>query len=67
LEKLFQRYGLLLGDKEAEQVLAPGDFDKKAFQANSRRFEQRLDSLGVLKRLSDSCAYVINPYRERMQ
>ena len=66
LEKLFQRYGLLLGDKEAEQVLAQGDFDKKAFQANSRRFEQRLDSLGVLKRLSDSCAYVINPYRERM-
>lgn len=66
LETLFQRYGLLFGDKEAEQVLAPGEYDKKSFQANSRRFEQRLDSLGVLKRLSDSCAYVINPYRERV-
>jgi hypothetical protein len=65
LARLYERYGLLFGDREAEQVLTKGDFDKKAFQANSRRFEQRLDSLGVLKRLSDSCAYVISPYRKK--
>jgi hypothetical protein len=62
LEKLHRRYGLVFGDKEAEQVLAKGEFDKKPFQANSRRLEQRLASLGLLKRLSDGCAYVINPY-----
>ena len=62
LDTLFVRYGIVLGDKEAEQVLARDQLDKKAFQANSRRLEQRLASLGLLKRLSDGCAYVINPY-----
>ncbi len=47
---------------QAEQVLAKDEFDKKAFQANARRLEQRLGSLGLLRRLSDGCAYVINPY-----
>jgi len=62
LDTLFQRYGIVFGDKEAEKVLARDQLDKKAFQANSRRLEQRLASLGLLKRLSDGCAYVINPY-----
>lgn len=62
LNKLYCRYGFVFGDKEAEKVLPKGEFDKKAFQANSRRLEQRLGSLGVLRRLSDGCAYVVNPY-----
>jgi hypothetical protein len=59
---LHNRYGLVFGDREAEEVLPKGDFDKKSFQANSRRLEQRLGSLGLLRRLSDGCAYVVNPY-----
>jgi hypothetical protein len=66
LAKLQQRYGIVFGDREAEHILPKGDFDKKAFRANSRRLEQRLGSLGVLKRLSDACAYVINPCYEEM-
>jgi hypothetical protein len=62
LERLHTRYGLIFGDKQAELVLSKGEFEKKAFQANCRRLEQRLGSLGVLKRLSDGCAYVVNPY-----
>jgi hypothetical protein len=62
LSQLQRRYGMVFGDKEAEQVLSKDEFDKKAFQANSRRLEQRLGSLGLLKRLSDGCAYVVNPY-----
>jgi hypothetical protein len=62
LARLFERYGLIIGDREAEGVLAPDEFDKKAFQANARRLEQRLGTLGLLRRLSDACAYVINPY-----
>jgi hypothetical protein len=62
LQRLHSRYGLVFGDKEAERVLAKDEFDKKAFQANSRRLEQRLGSLGLLRRLSDGCAYVVNPY-----
>jgi hypothetical protein len=62
LDRLHSRYGLIFGDKQAEQVLQKGDYEKKAFQANCRRLEQRLGSLGVLRRLSDGCAYVVNPY-----
>jgi hypothetical protein len=67
LAKLYARYGLVFGDKQAEQVLAKGEFDKKAFQANSRRLEQRLGSLGLLRRLSDGCAYVVNPHHLEAQ
>lgn len=62
LERLHLRYGIIFSDKEAEHVLPKGEFDKKTFQANSRRLEQRLGSLGLLRRLSDGCAYVVNPY-----
>ena len=65
LALLWNRYGLIFGDREAEEVLPKDDFDKKAFQANARRLEQRLASLGLLKRLSDGCAYVLNPYSRR--
>jgi len=63
LTRLHTRYGLIVGDREAEEVLSRDEFDKKAFQGNSRRLEQRLGSLGLLRRLSDGCAYVENPYR----
>jgi hypothetical protein len=62
LELLFERYGFVFGDREAERVLAHDEFDKKAFQANAQRLEQRLGSLGTLRRLSDGCAYVENPH-----
>ena len=62
LARLFERYGFVIGDREAERVLRPEDFDKKVFQANAKRLEQRLSSLGLLRRLSDACAYVVNPY-----
>ncbi len=61
LAVLHDRYGLIFGDNEVEKVLANEEFDKKAFQANARRLEQRLGSLGMLRRLSDGCAYVENP------
>ncbi len=59
---LYERYGLVIGDREAELALPTDDFDRKAFQANARRLEERLASLGLLRRLSDACAYVENPY-----
>ncbi len=66
LSRLHERYGLIFGDREAERVLDKDDFDKKAFQANAKRLEQRLVSLGMLRRLSDGCAYVENPYGRRI-
>jgi hypothetical protein len=61
LELLFSRYGFVIGEREAERVLPQADFEKKAFQLNLHRLEQRLSSLGMLRRLSDACAYVQNP------
>jgi hypothetical protein len=61
LGMLFARYGFVIGEREAERVLSHEDFEKKAFQTNSERLEQRLSSLGMLRRLSDACAYVQNP------
>jgi hypothetical protein len=65
LIRLFERYGLVFGDREAERVLPNDEFDRKAFQSNAHRLEQRLGSLGVLRRLSDACAYVQNPFARR--
>lgn len=62
LQALFDRYGLVIGDHQARLALNDEDFDRKAFQANAVRLEERLASLGLVRRLSDACAYVINPY-----
>jgi len=61
LATLFNRYGFVFGEREAERVLGKDDLDKRAFQANAERLERRLATLGMLRRLSDACAYVINP------
>jgi hypothetical protein len=62
LALLHARYGFVFGEREAELVLEGGTFDKTAFKQNARRLEQRLASLGMLRRLSDACAYVQNPF-----
>jgi hypothetical protein len=64
LALLYERYGLVFGEREAKQVLGAEEFDKRAFQANSERLESRLRTLGMLRRLSDACAYVENPLRK---
>jgi hypothetical protein len=64
LHRLFVKYQMVIGAREAEQVLPADEFDSSAFQDNARRLEQRLVSLGLLRRLSDACAYVENPYRK---
>ena len=64
LQRLFKRYGIIIGEREASQSLEETEFDSKVFQSNAARLEQRLSSLGMLRRLSDACAYVLNPYAE---
>lgn len=63
LELLFDRYGLVIGEREARRSLGEEEFDKRAFQSNSERLQSRLRTLGMLRRLSDACAYVENPLR----
>ncbi|TIT24590.1 MAG: hypothetical protein E5W78_22385 [Mesorhizobium sp.] len=66
LDLLFRRYGFVIGEREAVQVLSDDEFDRKSFQLNSARLERRLRTLGMLRRLSDACAYVENPLSVRM-
>ncbi len=64
LALLHQRYGFVIGDQQARQYIDSGSADQEDFSDNARRLEERLASLGLLKRLSDSCAYVENPFQK---
>ncbi|MGE3538654.1 MAG: hypothetical protein AB7N91_14650 [Candidatus Tectimicrobiota bacterium] len=62
LQVLYDRYSFVIGHRQANVYIEAGHSDQKAFEDNARRLEMRLASLGLLKRLSDACAYVENPY-----
>jgi len=59
---LYEKYGFIIGDRQAAALLEEGNADMEAFSENAVRLEERLSSMGLLKRLSDACAYVENPY-----
>ncbi len=65
LRKLYDRYRIVVGVQEAELAFGSLPTDEKAFTQNTQRLEQRLRTLGLLRRLSDDCAYVENPFRTR--
>ncbi|NYF33828.1 hypothetical protein [Sphingopyxis sp. JAI108] len=60
---LHDRYGFVIGDAQARLFIDSGTADQEDFSDNAHRLEERLASLGLLKRLSDSCAYVENPFQ----
>ncbi len=62
LAYLYRRYGFVIGDQQAGDYIGSGQADQAAFSDNARRLEDRLFSLGLVRRLSDSCAYVENPF-----
>ncbi len=61
LATLWERYRMVIGSQQAAELLTGGEGDRKAFDENARRLEMRLESLGLLTRLSDACAYVESP------
>lgn len=61
LQKLYDKYGFIIGDEQATDIIKSGRADQEDFAENAIRLEQRLASLGLLNRLSDACAYVENP------
>lgn len=63
LTRLHDRYGFVIGDAQARSFIDDGTADQEDFSDNAHRLEERLASLGLLKRLSDSCAYVENPFQ----
>ena len=62
LQDLYRRYRLIVGVQEAQHAFGSLPIDEKAFAQNTQRLEQRLRTMGLLRRLSDDCAYVENPF-----
>jgi hypothetical protein len=60
LAKLDARYGFVIGSEVARQRYA--SVNDEHVKENQRHLENRLRMLGLLKRLSDDVAFVLNPF-----
>lgn len=56
------RYGLVIGDAEGERLVKAKLVDQEALSENRSNLETRLVGLGLVRRLSDSCSFVENPF-----
>ncbi|ELX11334.1 hypothetical protein Jab_2c34530 [Janthinobacterium sp. HH01] len=65
LRLLFDRYRIIIGPLEARGAVPPSIFDETDFKKNRDRFGQHLIGLGLARRMSDACTYVINPMDKR--
>jgi hypothetical protein len=65
LKRLHERYGIIIGEHQAESYIESSDVDLEDFADNAGRLEERLTSLGLMQRLSDGCAYVHLPFAGR--
>ncbi len=62
LKELRSRYGLVIGDVEGSYLVKANLVDQEALSENRANLEARLVSLGLVRRLSDSCSFVENPF-----
>lgn len=57
-----RRYGLVLGDAEGARLVEAKLVDQEELSENRDNLEARLVGLGLVRRLSDSCSFVENPF-----
>ena len=57
-----RRYGLVLGDAEGARLVDAKLVDQEELSENRNNLETRLVGLGLVRRLSDSCSFVENPF-----
>ncbi|WP_313070489.1 hypothetical protein [Melaminivora sp.] len=57
-----KRYGLVLGDAEGSRLVNAKLVDQEELSENRDNLEARLVGLGLVRRLSDSCSFVENPF-----
>lgn len=62
--RLYERYGMVIGPEEARVASTDGRIRAELFEENLSALEARLTRLALTQRLSDDCAFVVNPYRE---
>lgn len=59
LRQLYNRYRIIIGPNEAKSEVA--NFDDSDFKKNRDRLAQHLIGMGLARRMSDACTYVLNP------
>ncbi|MCY4445254.1 MAG: hypothetical protein OXC02_02160 [Rhodobacteraceae bacterium] len=62
---LHKKYGLIIGPVEAREAF--GEIRTEAYNTNLVALEKRLTQLSLTKRLSDDCAFVMNPYTPKKE
>ena len=62
LVEVKQRYGLVFGDAEGVRLIEEKLVDQEELSENRNNLEARLVGLGLVRRLSDSCSFVENPF-----
>lgn len=62
LAEIHQRYGIVIGHVEGSDYIEKNSIDQADLMDNASYLETRLLSLGLIRRLSDSCAFVENPF-----
>jgi len=62
---LHKKYGLIIGPVEARKAF--GEIRTEAYNTNLVALEKRLTQLSLTKRLSDDCAFVMNPYTPKKE
>lgn len=60
---LYDRYGLVIGPDEARAEFGTPPVGMERFRNNLAALENRMTRLALTRRLSDDCAFVVNPYR----
>lgn len=63
LHEAKKRYGLVIGDAEGVRLVKDKKVDQEALSENQGNLESRLVGLGLVRKLSDSCSFVENPFR----
>ena len=61
--RLYDRYGLVIGSNEAREEFGTPPVGMETFRNNLAALENRMTRLALTRRLSDDCAFVVNPYR----
>jgi hypothetical protein len=65
LAEIYRRYGIVVGHLEGARYIESHQVDQAALMDNAAHLETRLLGLGLVRRLSDSCAFVENPFTRR--
>lgn len=61
LRRLHRRYRIAIGPVEAKQEVLSYLFEDSDFKRNRDRLAQHLIGMGLARRMSDACTYIINP------